>query len=207
MIYINHRINTREDLNKVPKENGAEVDIRYHENSLILHHDPFHHHENNPEKFEDFCKNWNKDGPMILNIKTEGVEQHCIDLMNRYQIKDWFFLDMSMPFFVIYADCALEGSIKGLSPKNLAVRFSEREPIEYALSFKDKALWVWVDCFSKLFLDKETSQKLKEANFNICLVSPELQGHPVSFIDNFKEQCRYLSIDAICTKYPNLWKS
>ena len=50
MIYINHRINTIEDLQQVPLINGVELDIRYHQNDLVLHHDPFHHHETKIEK-------------------------------------------------------------------------------------------------------------------------------------------------------------
>lgn len=206
MLFINHRINTIEDLQNVPIENGIELDIRYHENDLILHHDPFHHHENPAQKFEDLLKQWRHNGCMILNIKTEGVEQICINLMNKYNIQNWFFLDLSMPFFAIYSQKSFNHEIAGFSPENLAVRFSEREPIEYALSFKNKAKWVWVDCFTRLPLDQKNYTQLKDAGFKICLVSPELQKHPASFIHDFKKQLNGLEIDAVCTKYPDMWK-
>ena len=48
MRFINHRINTVTDLDSVPFENGIELDVRYHNDELILHHDPFQHHKNNP---------------------------------------------------------------------------------------------------------------------------------------------------------------
>ena len=206
MIYINHRINTIAQLKKVPLQNGIELDIRYHENELILQHDPFHHHQNNPEKFDCLLKEWNHQGPMILNIKTEGIEQICIDLMNKYKIKNWFFLDLSMPYFAIYAEKTRNNEIIGFSLDNLAVRFSEREPIEYALSFKDKSGWVWVDCFTYLPMNKNIYERLKEAKFKICLVSPELQKHSIKQIKQFKQQIEGLDIDAVCTKRPDLWK-
>ena len=205
MIYVNHRVNTIEELAKVPRQNGIELDIRYHENALVVHHEPFGHHETAPDHFEEFCKNWHHRGPMILNLKTEGIEDACIDLMNAYCIKNWFFLDMSMPFFAVYAEKAFQKNIVGLSPLNLAVRFSEREPIEYALSFAGKAGWVWVDCFSRLPMDETIHGLLKNAGFNICLVSPELQKHSEGLIENFKQQCANLDIDAVCTKRPDLW--
>jgi hypothetical protein len=205
MIYINHRINTIKQLEKVPTQNGIELDIRYHENEFVMHHDPFHHHENNPEKFEDLLKAWKHAGPMILNIKTEGVEQACIDLMNKYKITNWFFLDLSMPFFAIYAERAKNNEISGFSQDNLAVRYSEREPIEYALAFEGKAKWVWVDCFTYLPIDKEVYSKLKNAGFKICLVSPELQKHSMTRIEEFKKQLEGMDIDAVCTKRPDLW--
>ena len=69
---------------------AIELDIRYDENHLILHHEPFHHHENEAEKFEDLLSHWQHQGPMILNIKTEGIENICIKLMEKYNITNWF---------------------------------------------------------------------------------------------------------------------
>ena len=206
MIYINHRINTVEQLESVPIENGIELDVRYHNDDLILHHDAFGHHATNHEKFEDLLQHWQHKGTMILNIKTEGIEMQCINLMRKYQISNWFFLDLSMPYFVIYSNKAKNGEIKGFSPKNLAVRYSEFEPIEYAFSFAGKAGWVWVDCFTHLPLDSKIVEKLHACGFKICLVSPELQKHPFEKIAEFKGQISGLQIEAVCTKKPELWK-
>lgn len=205
MIYINHRINTVEQLAKVPKTNGAEIDIRYHENELVLHHDPFQHHINSPQKFRHFLESWHHEGPLILNVKTEGVEKECIKLMRDFKVKNWFFLDLSMPYFCIFSEHAKNGRFEGFSPENLAVRFSEKEPIEYALSFSGKASWVWVDCFSYLPMYEENYNALKQAGFKICLVSPELQSHSMDLISEFRAQCGDMEIDAVCTKRPDLW--
>jgi hypothetical protein len=207
MIIINHRVNTIEALKNVPTEYGIEVDIRYHENELILSHDPFNHHKEYSEKFETLLMHWHHDGPLILNIKTEGIEAACIQLMTEYKIKNWFFLDLSMPCFAKYAYLAGDSNNPFFSVQNLAVRFSEREVIEYALAFKDKVKWVWVDCFTQLVLNQVNYQLLKKAGFNICLVSPELQHHPITYIQAFKDQLISLDIDAVCTKHPDLWKT
>ena len=206
MLYIHHGINSQEQIKAIPIQDGVELDIRYHHNDLVLHHDPFHHHENSPEKFEDFLRHWQYKGYIILNIKTEGIERSCIDLMNRYDIKRWFFLDLSMPAFVLYAKQAIRGEIKGFSPENLAVRFSEYESIAYAQAFVQKARWVWVDCFTRLPLDNKSYDQLKANGYKICLASPELQKHPTHQIAVFKNQIKGLEIDAVCTKYPKLWK-
>lgn len=207
MLYINHRINTIKQLSDVPIDNGIELDIRYHNNELILHHDPFNHQNTDHDTFEDLLKHWgNRTGSIIVNVKTEGVEMACIELLNKYQVKNWFFLDLSMPYFCIYANKAINNEIAGFSPDNLAVRFSEYEPIEYALAFANKAKWVWVDCFTHLPLNNDIYQQLKSAGFKICLVSPELQKHSTDRIAEFKQQINGLSIDAVCTKHENLWK-
>jgi hypothetical protein len=205
MIFINHRINNIKQLSNVPLSNGVEIDIRYHEDNLILHHDPYAHHRSEQTYFEDYLRNWQHKGPMILNIKSEGVEKDCIDLMRKYSISNWFFLDLSMPYFTIYAEKALTGEINGFGPKNLAVRYSEREPLEYALAFAGKADWVWVDCFTRLPLDKAISARLRAAGFKICLVSPELQKHDLDRIHEFRDQILGWNADAVCTKRPDLW--
>lgn len=206
MKIVAHRINNIAQLKIVPKNFGIELDIRYHEDDLVLHHDPFSHHKlANLEKFTDFLSVYECEGPMILNVKTEGVEMRCVELMNKFKIKNWFFLDLSMPYFVKYAKLAASGAIAGFGPENLAVRFSEEEPIEYALNFAGKAKWTWVDCFTKLPLNDESYKKLKACGFNICLVSPELQGHAMEKIAEFKKQLVGNKVDAVCTKYPDLW--
>lgn len=202
---IAHRINSLELLKKTDKNFGAEIDIRYNGDDLILHHDPFNQPQ--AEKLEDFLKNYDLSGTLILNIKSEGIEKKIIELVNKYKIKDWFFLDLSMPYFVRFAKYAVSNEIEGFAPKNLAVRFSEEEPLEYALNFSDKAKWIWIDCFTKLPLDQKNYHKIKEAGFRICLVSPELQGHNREMILEFKKQLANFEIDAVCTKYPDLWKN
>ena len=190
MLKIAHRINTVQQLKNIPKEQGIELDIRAFNNELILHHDPFV----KGELFEDLLKTYQHKF-IILNTKCEGMEETILALLNKYQITDYFFLDLSLPFLVKFAN-------KGV--KKIAVRFSEFEPIEFALAFAGKVNWVWVDCFTHLPLDQHSYQALKK-HFKICLVSPELQGYDVSLIDTFKTQIADMQIDAVCTKRPDLW--
>ena len=204
MKLIQHRVNSLDDLKKVPLMYGAEIDVRYHEEQLILHHDPFNHHLSDPETLENFLSNCKITGPIILNLKTEGIEAKCISLINKYHIKDWFFLDMSMPFFARFANNLHDYNI---NKDNLAVRYSEFEAIEYALSFKNKAGWIWIDCFKSLPLNREIYNLIIKANFKICIVSPELQNHSLDKIVDFKKMLVDFKIDAVCTKRPDLWKN
>ena len=206
MIIVKHRVNTLQDLSELETDQGAEIDVRYHEDKLVLHHDPFSHHKNECLLLEDFLSSWKVDGPLILNIKTEGIETSCISLMNKFKVANWFFLDLSMPYFVKFSNLALKKEIEGFSKRNLSVRFSEYEPIEYALSFSEKAEWIWVDCFSQLPLNEEIYNKIKLEKFKICLVSPELQGLKKERINEFLFQIKEMEIEAVCTKYPELWK-
>lgn len=170
---------------------GIEVDIRYNRNELILQHDAF----KSGEPFESLLKEYNH-AFIILNIKSEGIEDETTSLISKYGIKDYFFLDLSFPALI---------KLTKRGERNIAVRFSEYEPLEQALVLKGKVNWVWVDCFNKLPIDGNSYNELKKY-FKICLVSPELQNHPIAMIDEFKKLITGYNIDAVCTKAPDLWK-
>jgi hypothetical protein len=191
MKIFKHRINTITDLALTSKELGVELDIRTNGKDLILHHDPFEI----GDLFEMYLQEYNHSG-IILNTKEEGLELRLIDLMKKYSIDDYFFLDLSLPFLIktIKKGC-----------KKVAVRYSEYEPIEYVKKFEGFAEWVWVDCFNKNILSEEVLDYLK-MHFKICLVSPELQSHPIEWIEEFKFAYKSFDIDAVCTKQPSLWK-
>ena len=65
--------------------NGIEVDVRYHENELILEHDPYDHHNKKVTSLKDLLVGWNNSGPIILNLKSEGIENECINIMEEYE--------------------------------------------------------------------------------------------------------------------------
>ncbi len=162
MIKVIHRVNTISGLARVPPGCGVEIDIRNEGSRLILNHEPFE----GGESFEDFCSAYNHK-LLVLNVKTEGIEEEVLKTVKRHGIKDYFFLDLTFPKI-------LELSAKG--EKNIAVRFSEYEPIENALCLKGKVKWVWVDTFTKLPLTKKIYQKISKASFKVFLVSPERWG-------------------------------
>jgi hypothetical protein len=195
MKLIKHRQNTIEQLKETPIKYGIEVDIRSFCKKLIIHHDPYASGE--------FFENWlaaYKHQTLILNVKEEGLEEQLIELMKSYKIEDYFFLDQSFPFLVKYAKSG---------ENRCAVRVSEFESVETALTLAGKVDWIWVDCFTKFPLNSKNSTQLKNAGFKLCLVSPELHGRDAEIeinqlVQTLKEQ--NISPDAICTKFPELWE-
>lgn len=193
MEYIAHRINTIEELKEIPKEYGVELDLRDYADRLILQHDPF----TDGEDFEEYLKHYNH-GTMILNIKSERIEHKVLELIQKYNIKKYFFLDSSFPMIYLLSKSG---------EKNIALRFSEFEGLDTILNMKEKVDWIWVDCFSKLPIDKQNYKLLKEKGFSFCLVSPELQGQ-CDKIEKYKQYLKHENIifDAICTKIYNVQK-
>ena len=193
MKYIAHRVNTIEELNKLPTEYGVELDVRDCGKELIIVHNPFECGEN----FEEYLKCYHH-GTMIVNVKSERIEFAVLELLKKYNINDYFFLDSSIPMIYLLSSKKITDS---------AVRFSEIEPVELALAMKGRAKWVWVDCFTKLPINKENYKTLKDAGFKLCLVSPELQGQEEKIFEYKKYlEENQIEFDAICTKSYNIQK-
>ena len=195
MKLISHRRNTIAELNATNPKYGIEVDIRSQGHKLIIHHDPFVV----GESFDEWVDAY-EHGTLILNIKEEGLEARLIALMASKGIDDYFFLDQSFPFLVKWSKAG---------EHRCAVRVSEFESIETALTLAGKVDWVWVDCFTKFPLSEEDAVNLKNAGFKLCLVSPELQGRDAeieipALVSLLK--ARNIQSDAVCTKRPDLWE-
>jgi hypothetical protein len=195
MILIRHRRNTVAELQATPTDWGVEVDIRSRGPELIIHHDPFEA----GTSFEDWLRAY-RHRCLILNVKEEGLEDRLLALMAAHGIENFFFLDQSFPFLVRTANGG---------EKRCAVRVSEYETIDTALSLAGRIEWVWVDYFTRFPLDRDDADRLRAAGFKLCLVSPELQGRTdPGEIDAMRRTIDTLGIeiDAVCSKTPERWR-
>ncbi len=196
MKLISHRRNTVSELLATDSKYGIEVDIRSEGDRLIIHHDPCVAGESFDEWIDEY-----QHGTLILNVKEEGLEARLIALMQSKGITDYFFLDQSFPFLVKWSKAG---------EHRCAVRVSEFESIETALTLAGKVDWVWVDCFTHFPLSEQDARRLKDAGFKLCLVSPELQGRDANveipqLASLLKE--RNIVANAVCTKRLDLWET
>lgn len=196
MLIIEHRVNHISELIAVPKAHGVEIDVR-HDNrtgQLYLNHDP-----GAGEILEEYLTGF-RHAFIIFNIKETGIEQRCIDLAARFRIEKsrYFLLDVEHPYLY-------RASRAGV--REVAVRYSEDEPIEQALLYKGKVDWVWIDTNTTLPLDRGIIAQL--AGFKTCLVSPEPWGRPQD-IAVYQTKMKELNFfpDAVMTKkqYISLWE-
>ncbi|WP_310630226.1 phosphatidylinositol-specific phospholipase C/glycerophosphodiester phosphodiesterase family protein [Paraburkholderia sp.] len=195
MKLISHRRNTIAELEATPRQYGVEVDIRSQGAELVIHHDPFE----SGTPFDAWLAAY-EHGTLILNVKEEGLEARLIKMMSEKGLEDYFFLDQSFPFLVKWSR---------LGERRCAVRVSEYESIETALTLAGRVDWIWVDCFTHFALTAEEARRLRDAGFKLCLVSPELQGRDANveipqLVDLLAE--RNIEADAVCTKRPDLWE-
>ncbi|NBV83429.1 hypothetical protein EBR57_04835 [bacterium] len=195
MEWIAHRINTIAELEKTPTEFGVELDLRDVGDELVLQHDPF----STGERFEDYLKHY-RHGTIILNIKSERIEWRVLELIEKYQIPKYFFLDSSFPMIV---------QLSKKNELNTAIRFSEFEGMDTVRAMAGKSKWVWIDSFTDLTLTGDQYRQMKAWGYQLCLVSPDLQSRP----DDIFDYKAYLDreeivMDAICCKTYNrpLWE-
>lgn len=197
MELIAHRINSVAQLQELPEEYGVELDLRdSFEGSLHIEHNPFA----KGESFEEYLKHYHH-GTMVLNIKSERIEHKVKDLLVLYGIEKYFFLDSSFPMIKLLTD---------MGENNVAVRFSEYEGLDTVKAMAGRASWVWVDCFNRIPLDRTIFEEIKSMGYQLCFVSPELQGQPEK-LDFYIQyiQSQELVFDAVCTKTYHIdrWKS
>ena len=196
MIKILHQVNTLNELLKVDRHYGVEVDVHAYENKLIVHHNAF--------ESGILLSDWMAicgDRLVIFNIKEEGIEDQVREMAFKYEISNFMLLDLSFP--------ALIRMIKKRESR-IAIRVSEYESVQSALLLESKIDWVWLDCFKGFPITDEEFQMLRSASFKICLVSPELHGSPRDKSDIYIFQKILdnmgVEVDAVCTKFPELWR-
>ncbi len=163
MQIIIHRVNTIKQLKTIPNKYGVEIDVRETKGQLILNHEAF----GTGDLLEKYLKHYGH-AFIIFNIKEAGIEAKVIELAKKHNIKKYFLLDVEAPY--LYRASHKEGI------RNLAVRYSEVEPIETLEYYRGKVDWVWIDTVSQLPIDKKIIEKLK--GFKTCLVCPERWGRP-----------------------------
>ncbi|MCX6102837.1 MAG: hypothetical protein NT000_06195 [Proteobacteria bacterium] len=196
-LFIKHRVNAIGDLALVNRSWGVEIDLRSHVGQagmIHLAHDPWTLGDN----FEAWLKEFKRleiTGPIWLNTKEDGLENKIEELLVKFNLNDYIFLDTVLPTLVKKTQ---------FEDKNrFAIRLSAYEPAAFVNCFRGKAEWVWVDCFQAKPISEKIVKELK-SDFKICLVSPELHGK--SLEDNISKFLPlYELADAICSKEPQVW--
>tara|TARA_B100000586_G_scaffold223507_1_gene170780 strand:- start:3571 stop:4170 length:600 start_codon:yes stop_codon:yes gene_type:complete len=158
MEIIIHRVNTIKKLRNISNNFGTEIDIRASSSKLILSHEPFV----KGDSLQNYLSEY-KNGTLILNIKESGIEQNVLKLIKKYKIKSYFLLDVEFPYIFKTLDKKLN--------KNIAVRFSEYEPINLSNKLVNRVNWIWLDTYKKFPLNYKNLKFIKK--FKSCLVCPE----------------------------------
>lgn len=195
-IFIQHRLNTVNQLRAANPQFGAEIDLRAGEapGSVLLHHDPWAGGESFLPWIEEY-RRLNFRGPLILNTKEDTLEEYLMEKMAAAGITNYLFLDTTIPTLVKW--------VKRGQGHRFMLRQSVYETGAVFEMFRGKVEWIWADCFEGMPPERESLVDLGK-DYRICLVSPELHLGGVPNVAAFANL--YDVADAVCTKVPENWK-
>ncbi len=173
---------------------GIEFDIRDLNKEIVISHDmPSLGNNLTLAEFFEIYKSY-KPTTLAVNIKSDGMQEKVMDLIEKYQISNYFLFDMSIPDAISYYK-------KGL--KNIYTRQSEYEKYP---SFYKEAKGVWIDEFYEDWVNLDVLASHVENGKKLAIVSPELHKKP-DYLTRWKF---YKSLNfnlAICTDFPDKARS
>ncbi len=171
---------------------GIETDIRDFNGELVISHNvPTEHNILFEEFLHLYCKISNE-VTLALNIKSDGLQKLLNDKLLKYEVKDYFVFDMSVPDSLIY----LEEDI---------ISFTRQSEYEKDPSFYDKAKGVWLDEFNGHWITKDIINKHIKNGKSVCIVSPELHKREYKAEwSEYKSIIKEIGDEKImlCTDYP-----
>jgi len=146
---------------------GVETDIRDLDGKIVISHDLPNKKNILLSSFLEIYQSLNSFNgfkPSIaINIKSDGLHEKLVDLIDRFDVNNYFVFDMSIPDTLKYINLKL----------NTFIRISEYEI--YPRKLKG-IKGVWIDQFKKQwFTIDEISKHLIEGR-DVCIVSSELHG-------------------------------
>lgn len=171
---------------------GAETDIRDIKGRLIISHDSPKGNEMSFQQFLEIYTDYGSPLTLALNIKSDGLQKPLKYLLKRYNVKNYFVFDMSIPDTLHY----LKDSFK---------IFMRQSELEKNIVLYDGAAGIWMDCFFSEWFDEKTIEEHLKDGKKICLVSPEL--HKRDYLP-FWKRLRSMEFNEsgdlmICTDYPD----
>ena len=175
---------------------GIETDIRDGAFNLEIRHDPFKEGWDLEELLKEYHSK-QYDSLLGLNIKSDGLGLSLIELLKKYDIKNYFTFDMSIPDHLMID----EAKIKSL------VRISEYEKNRFLFR---NSIGYWIDQIKRTDdLEKIFPIELIKKNYIYVFVSPELHNRSVdrrfiSYLEKVKD-LKYLDSIFICTDIPEFY--
>ena len=191
--------NSIDSFNKAIENNfGIEMDIRDYRSKIVISHDlP----GKNSLALDSFLHNYNlkchlsgltKNPPYIaINIKSDGLADKVRVLLIKYNIKNYFIFDMSIPDTIGYLNLGMK----------VYARISEYEAAPLDVP---GVSGFWVDQFKGDWYDMKILEDLFDKFGNLCIVSPELHKREYKNCWNMLKKFKYQNKVSICTDIPEL---
>ena len=155
---------------------GIETDIRDFNGELVISHDIPISSLEELIYVDDFFKLYKLIGnnlTLALNIKSDGLQEKLENLINKYNISNYFVFDMSTPDTLKYMNMGINF-------------FSRQSEFEVTPSLYNQCSGILLDEFVNHWITPDILENHLKKNKLVCIVSPELHGR-----SNLKEWEQY----------------
>jgi Tat protein secretion system quality control protein TatD with DNase activity len=198
MVILSHRGYWKETVEKNQKSAfersfdlgfGTETDLRDITGKIVISHDMPKGDEISFEEVLQIMDNRNL--PLALNIKADGMADAVLELLDKYNHTNYFTFDMSIPDMVFQ----LKRGVRV---------FTGLSDILPTPVLPKKNAGVWLDCFNSDWYDTDTIDDLAAGGKSVCAVSADLHKRETGRQWEIIKSCK--SIDSenllLCTDYP-----
>ena len=170
---------------------GVETDVRDYKGNLVVSHDIA---DSSSLSLDKFFFTYNKYGanlPLALNVKSDGLQEKLKYLIEKYNIKNYFVFDMSIPDTILYLDFGMNALIR-------------RSEYEHELEISSNIHGIWLDQFESDWYDIDLIEGIIKKWKLVCIVSPDLHGRDHKSCWSLLADRSVLSNSKmmICTDYP-----
>ncbi len=142
---------------------GIETDVRDYVEKLVVSHNIA---TSECFLFEDVLKAYKESGsdmPLAINIKADGIQDILRADLNKFNIKNYFVFDMSIPEQVVYHK----------QDFNAFTRMSEYEKEPVLL---EKSQGVWMDEWENSWINEGVIDQMRQQGKMFSIISPEIHG-------------------------------
>ena len=172
---------------------GIESDVRDYMGRMVISHNIADAMCQNAEEVFGWLHEYDDELCFAINIKADGLKEILKVYLCKYNIRNYFLFDMSVPQMVEFRELGLR----------YFTRQSEVEPYPYMYK---NAAGVWVDGFwSTDWITEKMLVDHVDAGKEVCLVSPDLHGDKQ--YKNFWRKIKQYNLDdakiLLCTDHPD----
>lgn len=167
---------------------GFETDFRDCAGKVVISHNPPTGNEITADEVFKMYAESKSNEPLALDIKADGLQDMMITLLKKYNITNYFMVDMSVCDTVVCVE-------KGIK---IASRSSEFEP---TLPFYTHSNIIWIDYFDgRTNIIEEINKYIADGKIP-CIVSPEL--HKLPYENMWRTLSKISNEFYLCTDYPD----
>jgi hypothetical protein len=142
---------------------GTELDLRDLAGEVVVSHDPPAAGALTAEDMLAIHAEHGRSLTLALNVKADGLQGPVAALLRRFEVRDAFVFDMSVPD-------ALHWLRAGVP------LFTRHSDVEQSPVLYEEAAGVWLDGFRSDWWGADVVRRHLLAGKRVCIVSPELHG-------------------------------